>query len=203
MTKLFSHLHYHWWKYCLIVLGSVLVWSVVFDTLGAPEKNEKIRITYIGDGIDPDAFGEALLQVLPSLTEQKIESLTVENPTSGISNDLYSVLATRVYGADFIIFEGDSLPESVGETYFLPLPQQMIQEADAASLYWENGIAYGFVLCGDGVQSVFSEFYSGDQRCCLFITHTSVNMGGLTQKGRPEDDAAKTLVSYLLESTDD
>ena len=44
-----AHLQYNWWKYGLVVMFAVILWTVVFDMLAAPEKNEEIRITVGGD----------------------------------------------------------------------------------------------------------------------------------------------------------
>ena len=200
MNERSAHLQYSWWKYCLVVMFSVILWMVVFDMLAAPEKNEKIRITFIGDDFSHEELEEELYTVLPELTYQKMKSISVESPANRQSNDYYSVLATRVYGADIIIIEESSMPDSVGETYFRPLSTEKLEKyVNVDEYYCENGIAYGILLCDGEGENHFSQFYSGDEPCYLFLTHTTVNAGDVVDNGNADDDAALQIIKYLLE----
>ena len=195
-----AHLQYNWWRYGLVVMFAVILWTVVFDMLAAPEKNEKIRITFVGDDFSHEALEKELYTVLPKLTDQPIKSISVESPVNKQSSDYYSVLATRVYGADFIIIQESSLPETVAETYFQPLATEKLEKyVDVDTYYCENGIAYGILLYDGEGENRFSQFYSGDETCYLFLTHTTVNAGDVVQSGNAEDDAALQIIKYFLE----
>ena len=200
MKKPTSYLQYSWWKYLLIALLSITVWSVVLDVLSAPEKNEKVRVTCVGDGFLCDEMETALWQKLPQVTEQRVEKIAVESPVNGQSADYFSVMATRAYGADFIIVEESALTEAFGQSYFLPLPVDELPDQLAnREQYTENGTAYGLLLYDGTTPNVFSQFYSGNERCFIFITHTCVNVAGLMNVGNEQDDAALRLIEYLLE----
>ena len=192
-------MQYNWWKYCLVVVFSAIVWMVVFDMIAAPEKNEKIKISFIGDDFSHEELEETLCTILPELTEQSIKSISVESPVNGQSNDYYSVLATRAHGADIMIFEESALPETVGETYFDPLSTEKLENYVAVDAYYcEDGVAYGILLWDGEGKNRFSQFYSGDERCYLFLTHTTVNAADVVSNGSAEDDAALQIIKYLL-----
>ena len=200
MGKRVTHLWYSWWKYLLLILCVFLFWMTVFDMLAAPEKNEKIQITCVGDGFLCEELKAALEQQLPELTDQLIKSISVENPINGESEDYYSVLSTRAYGADLIIVEESAMTENIGQTYFLPLPAEALTEyIGSAAYYSEEGTPYGILLCDGSTGNRFSQFYTGTQRCYLFITHTSQNVAGIMGRGNGEDDAALQIIAYLLE----
>lgn len=197
-----AHMTYHWWKYLLVLAASTLVWMVVFDSLGQPAKNEKIRISYFGEQLALETMEKDFIQILPSLTHQTIEKVTVENPIGTITADYHAVLTSRIYGADFIIIEESVLAETVGNTYFLPLPVDALEDRLLElTFYTENDVPFGILL--NGLDTVFSSYYSGDEKCYLFITHTSVNMAGIMGTGSAEDDAALKLIEYLLENNND
>lgn len=199
MKRRSAHLQYNWWKYCLVVVFSAIVWMVVFDMIAAPEKNEKIKISFIGDDFSHEELEETLCTILPELTEQSIKSISVESPVNGQSNDYYSVLATRAHGADIMIFEESALPETVGETYFDPLSTEKLENYVAVDAYYcEDGVAYGILLWDGEGKNRFSQFYSGDERCYLFLTHTTVNAADVVSNGSAEDDAALQIIKYLL-----
>lgn len=198
MKKSGSHFMYHWWKYLLVLMVSVMIWMIVFDSLAAPQKNEKIRISYFGEKLACEQMEVDLFQMLPTLTDQNIQKVSIENPVGEIDADYHAVLTTRVYGADFIIIEENVLAETVGDTYFLPLPVDALADRmPELTFYTENDVPYGILL--NGSDTVFSHYYSGSKKCYLFITHTSVNMAGIMGSGSAEDDAALQLIAYLLE----
>ena len=200
MKKSTAHLQYGWWKYLLIALLSITIWSVVFDVLSAPEKNEKIRITCVGDDFLCDALEEDLWKKLPEITEQRLEKIAVESPVNGQSTDFYSVMAARAYGADLIIVEESAITETFGQSFFMPLPVEELPEAlSDRELYVEEGAVYGILLYDGTTPNVFSRFYGGDQRCFVFITHNCVNAAGVMGVGDAQDDAALRLIEYLLE----
>lgn len=200
MGKRITHLWYSWWKYFLVLLCAFLLWMTVFDMLAAPEKNEKIQITYIGDNFLCEELNKALEQKMPELTEQHIKSVSVENPVNAESKDYYSVMATRAYGADLVIVEESAMTEDIGKTYFIPLPVEKLPEyLGSPAFYTEDELPYGILLYDGSTPNGFSQFYTGTQRCFLFITHTSVNAAGIMDRGNAEDDAALRIIMYLLE----
>ena len=202
MGNLERKLSYRWWKYLLVIISSFLVWGIVFDMLASPEKNEKIKITYIGDHLSYEEMEEELFRILPNVTEQKIKYIDAENPVNGQSLDYHTVLSTRVYGADFIIIEESSLEEKVGQTYFKEIATDKLkQHIGDVEFYCEDGVPYGILIYDGTKENHFSEFYSGTEKCYLFITHTSVNFADVVEKGNVTDDAALRIFEYLMEES--
>ncbi len=189
------HIQRHWWKYVLSVVAFMMLWTIVFDSLSAPRKNEKIRIFYLGEQLDCRRLEDELSLILPGLTDQKIKEISVENPVGEVNRDFYSILATRVYGADIIIFEEDLLTDDLVKTHFLPLPSELTKELfDQETLYAVDGVPYGFRIPSERL----SRFYDGDKSCCAFLTHSSVNAAGIYGCGNVYDDAALRIVQYWM-----
>ena len=200
MNKFVRTLPYNWWKYLLVVISSVLVWGMVFSMLAAPKKNEKIQITYIGEHLFSEALETELYSVIGKLTEQNIKNINVENPINGQSVYYQSILATRVYGADFIIIEESSLLETMGETYFSEIPIDKLEPyIEKLEYYCENGVPYGIVLYDGVTENYFSQYYTGTEKCYLFITHTTVNFADIVKSGNEADDAALRILEYFME----
>ena len=196
-----AHLQYSWWKYLVIAMVSVTVWMLVFDGLDAPKKNEKLRVTCVGDGFLCAELEAALVQELPGQTTQKIKKVAVESPINGQSRDYHSVMATRAYGADLIIVEESAMTEAFGQSYCVPLPVEKLPAyLTGVEYYTENDTVYGILLYDGSTPNAFSEFYSGGERCYVFITHTCVNAAGIMGNGKSGDDAALRAIALLLES---
>ena len=200
MKKSSSHLQYSWWKYLLIAMVSITLWSVVFDTLAAPKKNEQLRITCVGDNFLCQELEIALDNKMPELTSQKLKKITVENPVNSQSSDYHTIMTTRAYGADIIIVEESAMTETFGYTYFRQLPlEQLPPELQEKQYYTEDGAAYGILLYDGSAPNVFSQYYSGTDRCYIFITHNCENAAGIMGAGNVTDDAALRAVAYFME----
>ena len=200
MKKPTAHLQYSWWKYLLVAMLSITIWCIVFDALSAPKKNQQIRITCIGDDFACSQLQTALEQELPKKTSQRIRKIAVESPINGESTDYFTVMTTRAHGADLIIAAESAMTEIFGQSYFKPLPVEKLPESlQGLSYYTENGEVYGILLYDGTTQNRFSQFYSGSERCYVFITHKSENAAGILGVGNETDDAALRCIEYLLE----
>lgn len=133
------------------------------------------------------------------MTSQRIRNISVENPAEEVNNDFYSILATRVYGADIIIIEESLLTDDLVRTHFLPLPVDFINKLfEQEVLHSVDGVPYGFILPSSSDRSCFSGFYNGGENCYAFFTHTSVNAAGIYECGDVNDDAALRVLQYLM-----
>ena len=200
MGKFIKTLTYSWWKYLLVITLSTFVWQMVFGMMESPDKNEKIRITYIGENLSCEDMETELYRVVDERTDQKIKNITVENPVNGGSTYYHSLLATRVYGSDFIIIEESSLLETMGETYFSEIPSAKLEQyIEDVEYYCENGVPYGLLLYDGTTENQFSRYYTGTEKCYLFITHTTVNFADVVENGNATDDAALRILEYFME----
>ena len=201
MRKASADLQYTWWKYLLVILLSITVWVAVFDILGTPEKNQKLQITFVGEDFLFDALQADLQEKMPGLTDQELKKLTVESPMNGNWEDYHDIMSVRAYSADIIIVEESAMTDTFGYSYFVELPvEKLPQSLQNRDFYTEDGKAYGILLYDGSTPNVFSQYYSGGERCYLFITHNCVNAAGIMGKGKQTDDAALAVIEYLLEA---
>ena len=59
-------------------------------------------------------------------------------------------------------------------------------------------IPFGFVVADGDLDNLFTRFYSGDERCCLFLSPRSVNLGGINGEGEKSDDYALIVLRALF-----
>lgn len=198
-----QYFQYNWWKYLAVVLIPVLLWTGIFDVLKKPAPNQRVHILCIGSGFDIAALEQQLTAALPSLTKQPIKSVDV-NAAQPDAATLGSMLNARVFQYDIIIICEDFLPENVGQHFFSPLSTEFTDLFPNVTLYQENTgteqCAYGLQIPADS-QTRFSDSYTGNQSCYLFISAESVNFNQLNGNGKPGNDAALKAVCYLLETT--
>lgn len=197
-ARLFSHLHYHWWKYVLLTVLSIMVWTSVFDTLAKPAKNEKVGIAFFGDGLDATALHTDLCAVIDDLTQQEIAYIDVSQTFADYEH-LGQVLMARAYDCDLLILSAEQVDMLSAYGFFMPLsdvPKDIptySQEKDGET------VAYGLKIYSPGCQNRFSAFCSGEQTYYVFLSKESVNLACLNGNGTQTDDAALQILKYLLE----
>lgn len=197
-TRVSPHLHYHWWKYVLLAVLSIAIWTSVFDTLARPAKNEKVGIVFFGDSLDVPALHADLWAAIDEITEQKITYLDMSQ-TFADQEHLGQILMARAYDCDLLILPAELVDELSAYGFFMPLleiPTDIpvyTQEKDGET------VVYGLEIYKPGKQNRFSSFCSGEQTYYVFLSKESVNFAGLNGNGIQTDDAALRILEYLME----
>ena len=197
-TQFTAYLHYHWWKYVLLTVLSVAVWTSVFDTLAKPAKNEKVEIVFFGDGLDVAALHADLSNAVGSLTEQEIAHIDVSETFADYQH-LGQILMARSYDCDLLILPAELVDRLSAYGFFMPLPETprdipvYTQEKDGET------VAYGLEIYKTGKQNRFSSFCSAEQTYYVFLSKESINLAGLNGNGVQTDDAALRILEYLME----
>lgn len=187
------YLQYHWWKYLLAILLPLVIWSVVFDSIAKPKRNEMLRILYVGEAMDVQSLQNDLSEALPQMTRQPLKEITV---TQMLPNGLPvgELLTAEQFNYDILILPAEDCPPSVGQNFFSPLSEPLLARFPESTVYTETvgntALPYGIVLHGGA--------YASDRTgCILFFSTESVNLASLNGKGRTEDDAALCAAIYL------
>ena len=199
-TQVSTHLHYHWWKYILLIVISIAVWTSVFDMLAKPEKNEQVGIVLFGDGLDVPALHADLWAAKDSLTQQKITLIDVSQTFADYEH-LGAILMARAYDCDLLILSADQMDMLSAYGFFMPLPDRWQDIPKYSQEKDGTPTAYGLEIYSPGSQNRFSTFCSGEQTYYVFLSKESVNLAGLNGIGNTTDDAALRILEYLLEES--
>lgn len=200
-TGISTHLHYNWWKYVLLTVVSVLIWTSVFDTLAKPAKNEKVGIVFFGEGLDTAALHADLTAAMGDLTEQKISYVDISQ-TFADNAHLGQLLMARINDCDLLILPAQLVDNLSAYGFFTPIPENLqdlptySQEKDGKT------VAYGLEIYKPGSQTRFASFCSGEETYYVFLSKESVNLAGLNGNGNQTDNAALQVLKYLLEEPD-
>lgn len=194
------HLQYNWWKYLLVVLLPIIIWLTVFEQMAKPASNARLRVLYVGDGLDPSGFQQELTLQLSELSTQVLQEIAVTQVSPvGISYTEY--LTARCFDYDLLILSPDWCPEGIGRAVFSRIPPALLDFFPSSDVYTEvvekSDLPYAFVL---PETSPFYSFSSDRGRpCLLFPSPESVNLDKKNGKGDLGDDAALQAMRYLLE----
>lgn len=194
------HLQYNWWKYLLAILLPLIIWSTVFEQMSKPANNARLRVLYVGDGLDPSGFQQELTLQLSELSTQVLQEIAVTQVSPvGISYTEY--LTARCFDYDLLILSPDWCPEGIGQAVFSRIPPALLDSFPSSDVYTEvvekSDLPYAFVL---PETSPFYSFSSDRGRpCLLFPSPESVNLDKKNGKGDLGDDAALQAMRYLLE----
>ncbi|MCQ2419172.1 MAG: hypothetical protein MJ085_05230 [Clostridia bacterium] len=193
------HLQYHWWKYLLAVLLPVILWCVIFNAVTKPKQNEALRVLYIGDNLDTQRLQDELKAALPQMTDQSLLEITVaQSRPNGLA--LGELLTARQFEYDILILAQKDCPETVGQSFFSPLP---VDAVSSITPYTESvegkTVSYGIVL---SEKTRFASCLTEPADCILFFSRESVNLAGKNGKGNKQDNAALCAAVFLLEETD-
>lgn len=197
-TQFTAYLHYHWWKYILLTVLSIAVWTAVFDTLAKPAPNEKVGIVFFGDGLDTMALHTDLSNAIDSLTEQEITYLDISQTFADYEH-LGQILMARTYDCDLLILPAEMVDKLSAYGFFMPLSElpgdvpTYSQEKDGET------VIYGLEIYKPGKQNRFSSFCSGEQTYYVFLSKESVNLAQLNGYGMQTDDAALRILEYFME----
>ena len=173
------------WKYILVAVVSVFIWSAVFTSLGQIKDNQRLIISVYNLDFDTQVLRDEIADKLPELTQQEILELYVDD-MEHIPNQTYAtdLLSMQLLQTDLIIMPESLLKELDVAVYFPELPETLQDNTD----YQIDGKHYGILLNG----------YSQEEPVYLLLAANSVNLGGILNKGNPEDDAALAVLQYLV-----
>lgn len=195
-----SHMQYHWWKYLLVILTSVMVWCMVFNALAQPADNEKLKVLFVGEKLDTAGLEQAITALLPEVTEQAVRQVEVTQ-TVIEGQAAYQVLEMRTYEYDIVIISQSYLQENMGLSLFSgAMTAQMQQYFSGVPLYTElreqEQVPSGFLL--EAGAGAFGTYYAGQEQCYLFPSPQSVNFDRLNGQGQAGDDCALRIMAYLM-----
>lgn len=205
-----SHLQYSGWKYLVVLLVAIIFWSTIFTALGQPKADEKVSIACFVDQVDIDLIYSELNSNKENITKQKIKEISAESILSTDSM-LSALLATRKITSDLLIVGESSLsadPNSslaIDPKSFVPFSEEKLEELLAGRVeniefYYIEEYTVGIYLNNvDGIsEGRFGDFYNGNERCVVFFSNESVNLGALYDLGDPKNQAAIDVLVYLL-----
>ena len=183
----------NFWKYALVVVAVVFVWSAVYENLSQIKLNQRVTVAVYNLECDTQALRDEVWDKLPELTKQEVLELYVDD-LDHVPNQTYAedILLAQILQSDLVVMPESLLKAIEVSVYFQELPKNLQRENG----YQSNGKQYGICIPAN---SRFSAYYTGDERCYIFFNASSVNLGGLFEKGTTEDDAALQVFEYLLE----
>lgn len=173
------------WKYILVVVVSVFVWSAVFTSLGQIKDNQRLTISVYNLDLDTQALRNEIAAKLPELTQQEILELYVDD-MEHVPNQTYAtdLLSMQLVQTDLILMPESLLKDLDVSVYFPELPESLQSDTD----YLLVGKHYGVLVSR----------YSQQEPVYLLLAGNSVNLGGILGEGVPEDDAALVVLQYLV-----
>lgn len=194
------HIQYSWWKYAAAILASVILWCSVFHGMTVPEGNQKLHILYVGEGLDCTGFKNSVAQVLPTVSEQEIQEIKVQQ-VQIYGMDAFKLLDSYTYQYDIIIISQSYFQENMGLSILSrAMTEQMLtyfREAEPMiELYEGKPAVCGFVMGKNAEQ--FYQYGTNSSICYIFPSSESVNFAGLNGKGTVADDCALRIMEYLL-----
>lgn len=190
----------HWTVYVAIVLIPIVFWCAVYSVLDDPKDNEKFAILFIGECFDNEGLQNYIVN---NFKDERIKSIAVDTTT--IYDALYyDYLRTRCYEYDLIIFTESNMREQIGRGVFGReiLIADYADVLPKAEFYYENingqDLPFGFVIRDEGTSNLFSNYYSGNEKCYLFLSPQSVNLDTVNGKGIKGDDFALRVLNALF-----
>ncbi len=198
------HLQYFGWCYFAIAAAVVILWTSVYGILEKPNANEKLTISYFGNDYDGEKLENDIKQNLSNITEQQIKEVTFDHVREANSSLLGSMIQTRLYSSDIMIFPNRMLDEEFITLSFRPLSSELeahLNDMDAV-LYKINGVSYGIVLNNtENGKNNFSKFYAGEEELIAFFAPYCENLGAAYGLGSKNDRAAIDVIKYFLEGS--
>ena len=196
------HFQYFWWCYVAILIVAVILWTSVYGIVATPDANEKLTISYFGNDYDGAQLELEIEQNILNITQQNIKELTFDHVKQTENIVFGSMIQTRLYSSDIMIFEEWVVNEDFVHQNFRAFTSEL--EACFADLdveyYAINGIKCGIIINPQGKNpNAFTKYYSGNSRLIAFFAPYCENLGGIYGIGNKEDDAAIALMKFLLE----
>ena len=166
-----------------------------------PQDNEKLSVLFVGDELDDEGLEKYLID---NYKTEKIKDINVESIL--VNNTLYyDFLRAKTVEYDIVIISEKCMRPHTGRAIFELeiLPDRWGEDLPELEYYYEavegveEELPFGFVICNGNAGNLFSEYYSGDERCYLFISPYSVNMNQVNKTGEAGDDFGIKVIRAL------
>ena len=191
----------HWTVYIAIILIPIVFWCAVYSVLDDPKDNEKFAILFVGTELDSEALQE---YITTNLSDKEMKSIDVEDIV--LDGSLYyDYLKAKCYDYDLVIISESYMKDYVGRVVFEReiLVSTYADLLPQAEFYYEiidgNELPFGYVLKDENTDNIFSNFYSGNEKCYVFLSPQSVNLDTVNGKGEKGDDFALKILHALFE----
>ena len=73
-----TYFSYNWWKFSLIALALIIIWSIVINEIVQPRENEKIIVSAINISLEKDRIELDGMKMMEDYLNQDIEIIHVE-----------------------------------------------------------------------------------------------------------------------------
>lgn len=190
MKELKTHLYYTWHIYLIVLVFLLSACYFAHDILIQPADTEEVRISFLGADVEAEELKTVLLKAMPGLSQQNITSVSASTVTI-TAYDIDSTLYVIANEADLIVAAESEITPEMASFYFY---SGFDETQFGAEIYYADGIPCGVYLDGE----IFSEFYTGEERCILFFGYKSPNLGGLNGRSATENDAALAAAKWLM-----
>lgn len=195
-----GHLQYHWIKYVAVLLIPLILWCSVFSVMKKPKANERLHILFLGEGLHTEKMEQSLREYLQNHLDRNLKSVQVTQSLYTDQNYSAQLLAAT-YSYDLIVISESQKKDNVGQGYFSVLPQELQMQTEG--LYAEDvegkRMVFGGVLSENGGKNRFSQYYSGKERCYLFISPQTENLYPYNQNSKQGDQAAVIAWQWFME----
>ena len=200
------HFQYFWWCYLAILIVAIVFWTSVYGIIEKPDANEKLTLSYFGNSYDGAKLELEIEKNITDITSQNIREFSVDQVNQTEDILLGSMIQTRLYSSDIMIFEEGVVTEEFVSMNFRPIINKL--EACFSNMdveyYIIDGIKYGIILNSPGqISNIFTKYYSGNSTLIAFFAPYCENLGGIYGIGNNNDDAAIMLMRFLLEEVND
>ncbi len=206
-----SYIQYHWWMYLVLVIVVVLLWSYIFGLIAQPKAYQKYAIAIFDKNFLHQQLQDELSQQMPNITTQQIKQVTVES-LYDLGSSLQDMVLSRTILSDVIVVPLSMITTDNQQTdkihvdNFFAIPTEKLELLVDFPLdyYMVEGYARGIYINNpdDGVTNNFERFYTGTERCVMFLCEESANIGDIFDDGNGKYRVAIEVLAYLLEESD-
>ena len=200
------HFQYFWWCYVAILIVAIVFWTSVYGIIEKPDANEKLTLSYFGNSCEGTQLELEIKKNITNITSQNIKEFSVDHVNQTEDILLGSMIQTRLYSSDIMIFEEGVVTDEFISMNFRPFTSELeVYFTDMDVEYYViDGIKYGIIINSQGQNSnVFTKYYWGNSRLVAFFAPYCENLGGVYGIGNNGDDAAIMLMRFLLEEIND
>lgn len=190
-----SYIQYNFWKYILVFLIPLIVWSVIYSDIDNLKYDEVINVLYIGDTLNAEELEKELNAALPSLTSQKIKSVYVTRIGGSLEN-VEDYLRNKIFSTDIVIIQEGLEKDYDAVGIFSPLTVFLKNSISNDKYYLLDGKEYGFLL---DENSRFSKYCEGNIHIALFSPY-SYSISSAYGYGGEKNDGAIKIMEYINET---
>ena len=193
MNKFLSYIQYNWIKFFLIIIVSLVFWSIVYSDIDQVQYDESIRILYIGDNLDEEGLQDNIVSNIDDITNQELKYVSIMTYAEK-EEVAYEYLRNKIYSVDIVMISDDFLNEELISQIFVPLTSKLKQDFKDGNYVNIKDNMYGVKV---SKESGFYEYYSKDENVSVFLSQYSLNLGNAYGYGKVENDSAISIAKYI------